>query len=106
MEKVNRSELLERVAKKKGIQKRQLRDFYDAFVEEIKDSLCEGKDVSLTGFGTFGLQKHRGHPVQFTPDSDVVKDYVVLKFTVSDVLMTDIRNHYGEGAVPITAKKG
>jgi len=104
-DKLNKSEMLACVAKQNGITHKQARAFFDSIIDYIRANICEGKDVSLTGFGTFSLQKHKGHPVQFASDTNTVKDYVVVKFTPSDALMTSIRKDYENGSVTVSDKK-
>lgn len=95
--KVNKNEFLEVIAAKNDMEVKDVKTIYDAIVDEIKAIVCNGQDLSLTGFGTFSLKKHKGHPVQFEAESDKVKDYVVLKFTASDVLMSRIRTAHLNG---------
>ena len=95
--KVNKNEFLERIAEKNEIPLSEVRLVYDAIVDELKTVVCNGQDLSLTGFGTFSLKRHKGHPVQFEAKTDTVKDYVVLKFAASDVLMSKIRQAYANG---------
>lgn len=100
--KVNKNELLENVATKRNVPMGLVKDVYDGLVDEIISTVSSGYDLSLTGFGTFSLKKHKGHPVQFEAKSDIVGDYVVLKFAPSDVLMTVIRNGYADGKVIVS----
>lgn len=93
--KVNKNEFLERISKKNNIPLADVKRVYNAIIDEFKVVMCSGSELSLTGFGTFSMKKHRGHPVQF--DSKAIDDYMVLKFTASDVLMTKIRDAYADG---------
>lgn len=95
--KVNKNEFLESISNKTNIPLNTVKSVYNAIINEIRVVICSGKDLSLTGFGTFMLKKHKGHPVQFEAKSDKVKDYVVLKFAASDVLMSHIRQDYKNG---------
>lgn len=97
--KVNKNEFLGEIAEKTGLESNVVKTVYNAFVDEIRSVVCQGKDLSLTGFGSFSLKKHKGHPVQFEAKTDKVKDYVVLKFAASDVLMSNIRRDYDKGEV-------
>ena len=102
--KVNRNEFLDMVTQSlpcftdEGVKLSQadVRTVYDALVSKIKEIVVSGQDLSLTGFGSFTLKKHKGHPVQFEANEDSVDDYVVLKFTASDVLMNSIRTAFKE----------
>lgn len=95
--KVNKNEFLQSIAEKTGLDMDIVKTIYIATVDEIRTIVCRGEDLSLTGFGTFTLKKHKGHPVQFESKCDKVKDYVVLKFAASDVLMSNIRRDYENG---------
>lgn len=95
--KVNKNEFLERIANKNNMPLADIRFVYESIVDELKVVVCSGQDLSLTGFGTFSLKRHKGHPVQFEAKTDTVKDYVVLKFAASDVLMSKIRQAYEDG---------
>jgi nucleoid DNA-binding protein len=95
--KINKNEFLESIAERYEMPLSDVRKIYDAIVDELKAVVCSGQDLSLTGFGTFSLKKHKGHPVQFESKADTVEDYVVLKFTASDVLITNIRDAYSQG---------
>lgn len=95
--KVNKKDFLNRVSRNHAIPLDQVKDVYSAIVEELESVVCAGHELSLTGFGTFALKKHKGHPVQFEAKTETVNDYVVLKFTASDVLMSKIRDAYSKG---------
>ena len=92
--KINKNEFIKMVAEENGLKVKDVKFVYEAIVDKIRDVICDDQDLSLTGFGTFSLQKHKGHPIQFRSDSDKVDDYAVLKFAVSDALMTKIRKNY------------
>ena len=96
LNKVSKNEFISRISSRCGFSRNDVRLFYDAFIDEIRDVICEGRDLSLTGFGTFSIKQHKGHPVQFHSTGGSVDDYVVLKFTASDVLMDKIRKAYSD----------
>ncbi len=50
---MNKAELINRIAEKVGISKKQAEDMYETMLETITNALKEGKEVTLTGFGTF-----------------------------------------------------
>lgn len=96
VEKVNRSEYLARVAKRIGVSRRVVIEVYNGMVEEFIVIMREERQLLLTGFGNFFIQKHKGHPVQFSGGSDVVDDYNVLKFAPSNILKKRVRNDESE----------
>lgn len=45
-----------------GLNKRESKDMVDAFFELISDSLVEGEDVKITGFGNFQIRTKAPRP--------------------------------------------
>ena len=89
--KVNKNEFLKHAAVRANMSVAEMKGAFRALMDEAVAVLCSGKDLSLTGFGTFGLKTHKGHPVRFNAGDGKVRDYVVMKFVPSDVLMSRIR---------------
>jgi DNA-binding protein HU-beta len=54
---MNKSQLVEFVAKKTNLSKRVTTDAVELFLDQIKSQLASGKKVTLTGFGTFSISK-------------------------------------------------
>jgi len=54
---MNKSDLVEAIAKSAGISKSAAARTLDAILESIKKSLKKGNPVSLVGFGTFSVGK-------------------------------------------------
>ena len=92
-DKINKNEFLGRISKNTGVDPNVVKSIYNAIVSETVDVLCDNKNLSLTGFGVFSLKSHKGHPVQFEAKQDKVEDYIVMKFTASDVLISRIREN-------------
>lgn len=89
---VNRSEFVTRVAARANVNVKLATEVYDAVIEEIIQVVGEGKKLTLTGFGKFYPQLHKGHPVQRvnedgrlegTSTPALVDDYAVLKFSAT-----------------------
>ena len=91
-QKVNKNEFIDIIAKDKNMDAGTVKTVYDAIIGTLTDIVCDGQSLSLTGFGTFSLKEHKGHPVQFEAKTESVGNYKVLKFTASDVLMSRIRD--------------
>ena len=60
MSKVTKAELIDNLLDKTEINRKDLHDFVDLFIEELKHALCEGKSIELRGFGTFEIRKRKG----------------------------------------------
>ena len=55
-ERVNKSEIAGRVAKRIGVGRSAAEDAVDAVFEGIAETLANGEDVRIVGFGTFGTR--------------------------------------------------
>lgn len=96
-DKVNKNDFYERVAERGQVETDTVKTVCEAIVRELTDIVCSGSNLSLTGFGTFLLKMHQGHPVQFKSKDKTVSAYPILKFTASDVLMSKIRDRCAGG---------
>jgi DNA-binding protein HU-beta len=54
---VNKSELIEHIARQSDISKAAATRALEAFIGGVKSSLKKGNSVSLVGFGTFAVNK-------------------------------------------------
>lgn len=54
---MNKSELVEKLAKDAGITKTQANAALDSFVDAVTKTLKKGDKVTLVGFGTFSVSK-------------------------------------------------
>jgi len=54
---VNKKELVDALAKKASITKKDAEAFLDAFVDVVYETLSKGEEVKLVGFGTFKVQE-------------------------------------------------
>ena len=50
---MNKTDLVNKIAKKTGLTKTKSNEVIDAFVSSVTESLTEGEKVTLVGFGTF-----------------------------------------------------
>lgn len=66
------------------------------FSEFIVDALCAGYNVDLSGFGTFYLQKHKGHT---TPHMGKMDDYATLKFYPDTNVRDDLKRRKERQAI-------
>ena len=56
---MKKEELVEKLAQKTEVSKNEARKSLNAILDEISGSLKKGKDVTLTGFGTFSVAKRK-----------------------------------------------
>lgn len=98
--KISKNQFLADVARNNDMSLEDITDAYNAIVNGIHDAVASGRTLSLTGFGSFYLQRHKGHPVQFEGRSNV-EDYVIFKFSASDVLNKRFRQEDADGQIVI-----
>ncbi len=56
---MTKDEMISKIAKDAGINKRQASDALSSFIGNITTSLKKGKKVSFVGFGTFTVNKRK-----------------------------------------------
>ncbi len=56
---MKKEELIEKIAEKTKVSKSQAKESLNTVLDEISASLKKGKDVTLTGFGTFSVAKRK-----------------------------------------------
>ncbi|MFO7245673.1 MAG: HU family DNA-binding protein [Thermaerobacter sp.] len=56
---MNKAELINRVAEKTGLTKKDTEKAVNAVVETIEQALANGEKVSLVGFGTFEVRSRK-----------------------------------------------
>ncbi len=54
---MNKPELIDAIAKKTGLKKKETEASISAFVDVVMDSLKKGDKVALVGFGSFNTRK-------------------------------------------------
>ena len=81
---VSKRQYVSRIAKRAGVPVRVASAVYEAAIEELLEIVGNGDRLTLTGFGKFYPQEHKGHRVQFADNEDaVIDDYAVLKFSAT-----------------------
>lgn len=56
---MTKQDLIEKLAKKLDISENKAGNYLNSFLDEITKGLTQGKDVVLTGFGTFRVVKRK-----------------------------------------------
>ena len=59
---LTKAEMAERLFLDVGLNKREAKEFVDAFYEVVRDALEKGEQVKLSGFGNFDLRKKNQRP--------------------------------------------
>ena len=83
---VNKKDLAKKVASKTLLSQKEALQVIDALVDSILESLEEGEEVSIVGFGKYYLYTHAPRPVRNpkTQEEMTLKAYKSVKFKISD----------------------
>lgn len=88
MDKLNKNELIEMVAEKAKVSKRDAREAIECALDLIEQALIEGKEVNLTNFGVFEPKVRQGrvgtHPKEHTKIA--IEETKTISFRVSKSL--------------------
>ncbi|MFC6335163.1 HU family DNA-binding protein [Paenibacillus septentrionalis] len=57
---MNKTDLINNIAEKNGLTKRDVETVINGFLAEVTDALASGDKVQLIGFGTFETRKRSG----------------------------------------------
>ena len=70
---MNKAELIARVADDTGITKTQANAALDSFIEAVTKTLKGGGKVTLVGFGTFSVSRHKARNGRNPKTSEVIR---------------------------------
>mgnify|MGYP001113380440 FL=1 len=59
---LTKAEMAERLFAEVGLNKREAKEFVDAFFDSVRDALERGEQVKLSGFGNFDLRLKNQRP--------------------------------------------
>ena len=59
---LTKAEMAERLFEEVGLNKREAKEFVDAYFDALRESLQRGKQIKLSGFGNFELRKKNQRP--------------------------------------------
>jgi len=54
---MTKAEIINRISKETGIDRATVRVVVEAFINDVKDTMTQGENVYLRGFGTFQVKK-------------------------------------------------
>ena len=75
---MNKAELIEKIAEKTSVSKKQADDMVEAFMEIVTSTLKSKGEVALTGFGTF-LANARAARMGINPKNPSIKIHIPAK---------------------------
>ena len=96
---LTKAELAELLFERLGLNKRESKDMVEAYFEIIHDTLVNGGDVKLSGFGNFNIRRKAPRPGRNprTGESIPIKARHVVTFHASHKLKEQIQGAGGNG---------
>jgi len=59
---LTKAEMAERLYEDVGLNKREAKEFVDAFFDALREALEQGRQIKLSGFGNFDLRRKKQRP--------------------------------------------
>lgn len=89
---LTKADLADMLFEQIGLNKREARDLIDAFFDLIAQTLTEGQDIKLTGFGTFQIRSKAARPGRNprTGEEVPIKERRIVTFHASNKLKEQI----------------
>ncbi len=90
---LTKAELAELLFDKLGLNKRESKDMVEAFFDIVRDTLVDGRDVKLSGFGNFNIRRKASRPGRNprTGESIPIKARNVVTFHASNKLKATVQ---------------
>ena len=70
---LTKAEMAERLYEDVGLNKREAKEFVDAFFDALREALEQGRQVKLSGFGNFDLRRKNQRPGRNPKTGETIK---------------------------------
>jgi integration host factor subunit beta len=93
--KSTKAEIVDSICNKTGINRKEIRDMVDLFIDEIKNALHERRVIELRGFGTFEIRIRKGRKKARNPKTGEtlsVNSHGIVSFRAGRELRKDVWN--------------
>lgn len=96
---LTKADIAEMLFEELGLNKREAKELVDCFFEEIRDSLANGQQVKLSGFGNFDLRDKSQRPGRNpkTGEEIPITARRVVTFRPGQKLKTRVEAYAGSG---------
>jgi len=92
---LTKAEIIDAIFEKNGLNRKDIRDIVDLFLEEIKTALISRKVIELRGFGTFEIKIRKGRQKARNPRTGEilsVNSHGIAAFRAGRELRQDVWN--------------
>ncbi|GIX35350.1 MAG: integration host factor subunit alpha [Lysobacteraceae bacterium] len=96
---LTKAEMAERLFENVGLNKREAKEFVDAFFDAVREALEQGQPVKLSGFGHFDLRRKNQRPGRNpkTGEEIPISARTVVTFRPGQKLKEMVETHAGPG---------
>src|ERR1700755_1272533 len=96
---LTKAEMAERLFTDVGLNKREAKEFVDAFFDAVRDALEKGEQVKLSGFGNFDLRQKNQRPGRNpkTGEEITISARRVVTFRPGQKLKVRVESYAGSG---------
>ena len=101
---LTKAEMAERLYEDVGLNKREAKEFVDAFFDVLREALQQGRQVKLSGFGNFDLRRKNQRPGRNpkTGEEIPITDRTVVTFRPVQKLKERVEAFAGAGQAGVT----
>lgn len=94
---LTKAEMAEHLYEQVGLNKREAKEFVDAFFDTLSDTLAQGQQVKLSGFGNFDLRHKNQRPGRNpkTGEEIPISARTVVTFRAGQKLKERVETHAG-----------
>lgn len=96
---LTKADMAERLFEQVGLNKREAKEFVDAFFDALRDALVRGQQIKLSGFGNFDLRRKNQRPGR-NPKTGVeipISARTVVTFRPGQKLKERVESYIGGG---------
>ena len=91
---MTKADIVKKVSESTGIETQSVQKTMEAFMETVKDSLTDGRNVYLRGFGSFIIKKRAKKVARNISKNTtvIIPEHFVPAFKPADVFMEQVKN--------------
>ncbi len=91
---MTKADIVKKVSESTGIETQSVQKTIEAFMETVKDSLTDGRNVYLRGFGSFIIKKRAKKVARNISKNTtvIIPEHFVPAFKPADVFMEQVKN--------------
>ncbi len=92
---MTKADIVNEISKNTGIEKTQVQKTVEAFMEGVKESLSEGNNVYLRGFGSFIVKKRAEKTARNISKNEtiIIPEHFIPSFKPAKTFVSEVKNN-------------